>query len=393
MTSVQTSPAPTGSRSTGATVGFAAAAMLVSYLPFSGANGVLGTIGADLSSSTAELTGVTDAFTVALVVALLAGGAAGQRRGHRLVAVCGLGLTALGSLLGFLAPSVQLLWGAQAVAGAGAGLVMAATLALITATAPSPADRTRAISLWAAANVVGLGAGPFVAGAAAQLAGWRWLYPPVVLLALGVAVLGLARARETPADPRAGLLPRLSPRLLASTGFDAAGLAAATALFTVIGVVLVCSLTLARAGVSELGVATVLGCLFAGNAAASVACGPLQLRLGSRRVLVGGLLVTLLGLLLLLDGTSTPVDLAWRLAVVGLGAGTVVATSTAVAVQSVPAPLMGQAGTANNVVRQLGGALGAAVVGGLALTTATGVLLVLVAVTTVLVAALLARRA
>ena len=42
----------------------------------------------------------------------------------------------------------------------------------------------------------------------------------------------------------------------------------------------------------------------------------------------------------------------------------VIATSSAVALQSVPAHLAGMAGTANNVVRQLGAALGAAVIGG-----------------------------
>jgi hypothetical protein len=47
----------------------------------------------------------------------------------------------------------------------------------------------------------------------------------------------------------------------------------------------------------------------------------------------------------------------------GPAAVLVVATSTAVAVQSAPAELAGMAGAANNAVRQLGGALGTAVVG------------------------------
>jgi hypothetical protein len=65
-----------------------------------------------------------------------------------------------------------------------------------------------------------------------------------------------------------------------------------------------------------------------------------------------GGLVALLGA----DGPQLA-GLAWRLLITGAGCGTVVASSTAVAVQSVTGPLTAMAGTANNVIRQLGGAL------------------------------------
>ena len=56
---------------------------------------------------------------------------------------------------------------------------------------------------------------------------------------------------------------------------------------------------------------------------------------------------------------------AWPLAVLGVGSGLVMATSSVVAVQSVPAPLAGMAGAGNNALRQVGAALGPAVLGGL----------------------------
>ncbi|GAA2515495.1 MFS transporter [Winogradskya humida] len=400
-------------RTTQATIGFAAAAMLVSYLPFSAINGVLATISAD----TASLQWVTDAFTVALTGAVLSGGALAERYGRRRITVAGLALTVLGCLVGSVAGGVHVLWVGQAVAGAGAGLVMSATLALIAATADSAAARTRAIALWAAANVAGLGAGPFLAAAVPS---WRWLFPPVAVLAAAVAGFGLLRSREvvagSPGRPdllgqltgttgvialvfgviRAGsdgwtdagallgltggvvvlaafLLveqraanPVLRPALFAARGFTAAGAAAGAALFTMIGVVFVTSLALAQQDVGNLGIAARLGCLFAGNAIASIVAGRLQVRLGSTTVLLGGLVVALAGLTALLGspfGTGFG-DLAWRLIVVGAGCGTVIATSTAVAVQSVAGPLAGMAGTANNVIRQLGAALGTAVLGG-----------------------------
>ena len=190
----------------GATVGFASAAMLVSYLPFSAVNGVLGAIGSAAGVGTSGLQWVTDAFTVALTGAVLSGGALAERYGRRRVTVLGLALTVVGCLTGFVAGgiagagAVHGLWAGQAVAGIGAGLVMSATLSLIAATAPTPAARTRAIALWAAANVAGLGSGPFLSAAVPS---WRWIFPPVALLSLGVAAFGAVRSHEVRAGTAA----------------------------------------------------------------------------------------------------------------------------------------------------------------------------------------------
>lgn len=458
-------------RSTVATAGFASAAMLVSYLPFSAVNGALGAIGAGAHASTAQLQWVTDAFTVALTAALLFGGVAAERRGRRRLTVVGLGLTVLGSVLGWIAgglrgvDSVHLLWEAQAIAGAGGGLVMSASLSLIATTVSSPASRARWIAVWAAGNVIGLGMGPFLAGAATALVAgpdaWRWLFPPVVALALLVAAFGLCAAREARAvaaprtDPvgqvlgtvgvlalvsgvidagsdglaapaaaggliagvvllggfllweRRAASPTLRPALFASAGFSAATLAAAAVLFTVIAVVFVSSLGFTGQGIGSFGVATRIGCLFLGNAVASVVAGRLNGRFDPRGVLVAGLVVTAGGLgTLLVPGSGADLaSVGWRLALTGTGCGVVVATSTVVALRSVPADLTGMAAIAHNVVRQLGGALGAAVVGGvLASRLAAGVdpatatracmafLLVLVLFTTVTTAVLFGRH-
>jgi MFS family permease len=412
------------------TVAFAAAAMLVSYLPFSAVNGVLGRIGEEAGAGTDQLQWVTDSFTVALTGAVLIAGALAERHGRRRITVVGLAVTALGSLLGWLAGGltgssmIHLLWGAQAVVGVGGGLVMSATLSLIAATAPSAQARTRSISVWAAANVIGLGSGPFlsasVSSAVPGIGGWRWLFGPVIALAAVVAVSGPVFARElvsttggrldltgqilgtlgivalvygvinggsagwTEVHAAGGLTfafvllvafflvekraadPVLRPDLFTSRGFTAAGLASAAALFTVIAVVFLFSLYLAGQGVSDLGIAERIGFLFAGNAVASVASGLLQNRYGPTRVLLGSLVVALAGVITLLsvDADTGLPALAWRLAVIGAGCGSVVATSTAVAVSSVPGPLSNMAGTANNVIRQLGGALGPALIGG-----------------------------
>jgi len=460
--------AATAGRSRSATLAYAVSAMLVSYLPLSAVNGVLGTIGTAERATTGQLQWVTDAFTVALTASLMFGGPLAERHGRRRMTAGGLGLTTLGAVLGWLAgglagdDAVHLLWVGQATAGVGAGLVMSATLSLIAVTAPSVDARTRGIAIWAAGNVVGLGAGPFVADLALRLApgadAWRWLFPPVGVLAVAVIAFGLSAAREvaTPDAPRPDLLgqaiasvgilalvtgairagsegptaptiaviaagvlvlaaflrrqqrvaaPVVRPALFAVPGFSAATGAAAMMLFTVIGVVFISSLTFAGQHVGSLGIAVRIGFLFLGNAVASVAAGPLQARFGPRVVRGAGLVVTVAGLLARWLTTGTELAAVWwPLALTGAGAGAVVATGTAVALRSVPASSAGMASTAHNIVRQLGGALGPAVVGGVyearlaagadgtgAARTSTAVLLVLVLVTTAVVLTVLVR--
>lgn len=398
-----------------ATVGFACLAMLVSYLPFSAANGALGAIAATTGAHTADLQWVTDAFAVALGATVLSAGVLGDLYGRRRIAVLGLGLTVVGTVLDVVAgatTAIRLLWVGQALAGVGGGMVMSATLALI-------AVRPRAIPLWAAAVVVGLGGGPFIASAVAGFAAWQWTFAPIAMLALATAVFGLARSGESSApDGRrldvpgqvtgsvgiaaltfavicggsAGwiaaitvaafavaaaslvafvLVERRSPAplfrlsLFASRGFTAAGLAATAVLFAMGGGAFVLSIFFSGQHVAVLGIATRLGCLFAANALASLAAGPLQSRFGPRPMLVGGLVIAALGALSLLTvaaGTGLG-GFAWRLFVLGTGSGLVMATSSTVAVQSVPGPLAGMAGAGNNAMRQLGAALGPAVLG------------------------------
>lgn len=399
--------------------------MLVSYLPFSAVNGVLGAVRAGTGASTAGLQWVSAAFTVALVGAVLSGGVLGDLHGRRRVALGGLGLTVVGTVLGFLAGGVaggvgiSVLWAAQAAAGLGAGLVMSATLALVASTAVGVVARDRGIAAWAAANVLGLGGGPFLSGVVAERAGWYWLYPPIAVLTVVVMVFGASRALESSAPEgrsadwagqvsgavgvvalvygvisggvsgwgsvqalvglgvgvvvlgvfvvveQRSATPLLRPALFASRGFSAAGLAAMVVLFTIVGVVFVLSLFFAHQEVPPLGIAVRLACLFGGNAVASFAAARLQAVFGPKVVLTAGLLVAAAGLVALLGTTDTSGlgGFSWRLLVTGAGCGLVIATSTAVAVQSVPGELAGMAGAANNAVRQLGGALGAAVVG------------------------------
>ncbi|MGH8269644.1 MAG: MFS transporter, partial [Steroidobacteraceae bacterium] len=413
--------------SAGLPIAFACVAMLVSYLPFSSVNGVLGAVGASTGASTGDLQWVTDAFTVALAGTVLSGGVLAARYGRARLTLAGLALTGVGSALGLASGAVSydyaihVLWASQAIAGIGGGLVMSASLQLIVAAAGSPGERVRAIGFWAGANVVALGGGPFLSGWFSDWTSWRWLYVPVLALVLLTILFGLLvsdRASEANRDRldwagqltasagiialvygviRAGSMgwtsapaivgiglglvllagfivlerrvsnPVIEPRLFVSPGFSAAGLAAMAALFAVIGTVFVLSLYFAHRGNSGLGIALRLGALFAGNAIASVSASRLQARFNPRIVLVSGLIIAAAGqvtLLTLGDHTGLA-GAAWRLVLFGIGCGLVIATGTVVAVQSAPPRYAGTAGAANNAVRQIGAALGTAVIGGI----------------------------
>ncbi len=412
---------------TGRSIAFACLAMLVSYLPFSSVNAFLGTIGQSTGASTSDLQWVTDAFTVALAGTVLSGGVLAARYGRARVTLLGLALSAIGCAVGLLSglgtrpEAIHALWAAQALAGIGGGLVMSASLELIVSVTESTAARAQAIGLWAGANVIALGGGPFISGVIVERTDWRWLYVPVLACLLAVCAFGVIStdrsaagedrqldrtgqlvaaagiiavvdgvihggaagwtSAQTLAPVAIGVLlltafiaverrsahPVVEPRLFRSAGFTAAGVAAMAVLFSVIGTVFVLSLYFAHLDVSGLGIAVRLSSLFAGNATASVIASRLQRRLGARTVLVTGLAIATLGELALLTiGDHTALAaVTSRLVLTGVGCGLVMATATAVAVQSAPGQLAGAAGAANNAVRQLGGALGAAVIGGI----------------------------
>jgi MFS family permease len=136
--------------------------------------------------------------------------------------------------------------------------------------------------------------------------------------------------------------------------------------------------------------------------------GWLQGRLAPRTVLLSGLVLAAIGTITLLTITDSTglAGFSWRLVITGVGSGLVMATASAVAVQSVPGPLAGMAGAANNAMRQLGAALGPAVLGSIlaarlwagtgyaaAVHVCAGTLAAVFAITAIAAAILLTRKA
>src|SRR5262249_58046580 len=92
---------------------------------------------------------IIDPYSLVFAAWLLPAGALGDRYGRRRALFAGLAIFGAASAAAMTASSANELIALRAVIGLGAALVMPATLSTITSTFP-PAERTRAVSVWAA---------------------------------------------------------------------------------------------------------------------------------------------------------------------------------------------------------------------------------------------------
>jgi EmrB/QacA subfamily drug resistance transporter len=169
-------------------------------------NLALPSIARDTHASQTDLVWVIDAYSLAFAALLLPAGAIGDRYGRRVALIAGLAIFGGGSLVAIAAHSATQLIALRAVIGLGAALVMPATLSTITSTFPSEA-RARAVSIWA--GVAGAAAVLGLLASGALLAGfsWRAVFGLNVVLA-ALAMAGTLRYVPESADPDAPRLDR-----------------------------------------------------------------------------------------------------------------------------------------------------------------------------------------
>ncbi|NRQ37214.1 MFS transporter [Nonomuraea sp. NN258] len=175
--------------------------------------------GSELRPSPAQVLWIVDAYVVVFACLLIPAGAAGDRFGRKGVLLSGLAVFAAGCAAAALAPDVGTLIAARAVSGAGAALVMPASLALTVGVYPA-AERGHAVAVWTAATGAAGVLGNLGGGLVMEYLPWRALFAvPVALagvLALLVAVIAPRAPRHrTALDlPGTGLLTAASVALL-----------------------------------------------------------------------------------------------------------------------------------------------------------------------------------
>ncbi|MCA6092450.1 DHA2 family efflux MFS transporter permease subunit [Streptomyces sp. SCA3-4] len=199
-----TSPAP---RSTAAILVLACAAQFMVILDVSIVNVALPSIRAELHLSSAGQQWIVNAYTLGFAGLLLLGGRLADLVGTRRAFLTGLAAFTAASFAGGLAPGGALLIAARAVQGVGGAVLAPATLTLIMTTFTEPAARTRAMGAWSAVMAAGGAAGAVVGGVLTQYAGWRWVL--FVNVPLGAVLLAAALAYVPAATGAGGGLRRL----------------------------------------------------------------------------------------------------------------------------------------------------------------------------------------
>jgi len=359
---------------------------------------------------------IVDSYTLVFACVLIPAGALGDRFGRKLGMLIGLCLFAAGSALAALAPSVAALMCGRALSGIGAALVLPATLA-VTLARLERSQRPRAVALWSALTGVGGVVGNVGGGLAVQLGGWRALFWAGVPIALAAAALIAAqvpnqRPHDDPVDSAGAVLltagsvallygiidgpvhgwsawqvlgsfgaailllagfigyelrrryPMLDPRLFMLSGVRTGGLGIIALFFALFGLFYVNAQYLQDVkGYSALlaGVAILpLGVVMPFVSARSTR---LAARIGERATIVLGLLLTAAGLALLsLWRATTPYPLyGLMLVLVSVGQGLAMPPLAGMIVRALPPSHGGVGAGLNSMTRELGSALGVAV--------------------------------
>jgi EmrB/QacA subfamily drug resistance transporter len=178
-------------------------------------NVALPSIQRDLNIGISELEWVFNGYALTFGVLMLTGGKLADLLGRRRIFIVGLVIFTLASLACGLASSAGMLIGARVVQGAGSALMNPATLSIIAATFP-PRQRGMAIGIWAGVSAMALAIGPLVGGLITQHWSWNWIFfinVPIGILAIVVARLVIDESRDTSAEQRLDL-----PGLLTSAG-------------------------------------------------------------------------------------------------------------------------------------------------------------------------------
>jgi EmrB/QacA subfamily drug resistance transporter len=161
-----------------------------------------------LHMSTSGQQWVINAYALTFAGFLMLGGRAADVFGRRRVFIIGLATFTLFSLLGGLAQSGAELIAARAAQGVGGAILAPASLSLLTATFTEHLDRRRALGVWSATAASGAAGGLFLGGVLTDLLGWRWVLfvnVPIGIALMAGSFVSLRESTEGPVNRRLDL--------------------------------------------------------------------------------------------------------------------------------------------------------------------------------------------
>ncbi|HWG02581.1 MAG TPA: MFS transporter [Trebonia sp.] len=151
-----------------------------------------------LRFSDTSLSWVLNGYTLTFGGLLLLGGRAGDILGRRRMFIAGIAIFTLSSLAGGLATSAGLLLAARAVQGVGGALASPAVLALVISAFPEGRERTKALGIYTGVVTGGSSLGLVLGGVITEWLSWRWVL--FINVPIGIAVLAITPlfVAETP---------------------------------------------------------------------------------------------------------------------------------------------------------------------------------------------------
>ncbi|MDK0524349.1 MFS transporter [Streptomyces sp. ML-6] len=136
-----------------------------------------------LRPTSSNLLWIVDAYVVIFACLVIPAGAAGDKLGRKGVLLAGLGIFAFGAVVSAVAPNVAVMLIGRAITGLGAACVLPNCVGvLLHATAPE--RRPHALAVWAAATGIGGVVGNVGGGAVLSAGSWRALFETVALIAV-----------------------------------------------------------------------------------------------------------------------------------------------------------------------------------------------------------------
>ena len=176
-------------------------------LDFSIVNVALASIERELHFAASSLQWVVTGYAITFGGLLVLGGRAADMYGRRRLFIMGLLVFSIASLAGGLAGDPTLLVVSRLVQGAGAAMVAPAALSLLTTGFPEGPARARALGAYGATASLGFVSGQVLGGVLVQLTSWRAVF--LVNVPVGLVAALLARRRLDESRLEAGRRPKL----------------------------------------------------------------------------------------------------------------------------------------------------------------------------------------
>ncbi|WP_446041987.1 DHA2 family efflux MFS transporter permease subunit [Streptomyces sp. SID1121] len=146
----------------------------------------------DLGGALEDLEWTVNAYTLTFAVLLMFGATLGDRFGRRKLFLIGLTIFTGASAAAALAPGIDALIAARAVQGVGAAIMMPLTLTLLTAAVPAE-RRGAALGIFGALTGLAVASGPLIGGTLTEHLSWQWIF--WLNVPIGLVLLPLARLR------------------------------------------------------------------------------------------------------------------------------------------------------------------------------------------------------